>query len=211
MQTFVLPISTDLLWFDRAGYGLLPQVESSLYGKDYFAEYQKRDATEMGEKLTRARIDFVDRHRVEWVCDIGIGGGRFVKDRNAAWGHRMMTAGFDVNPEAIQWLKDENLWFDPILNGSGMAFTFWDSFEHIPDPSQLLSQTNRVFMSIPIFRDRDHALQSKHYKPGEHIYYFTHAGLVRFMRNYGFELVEANTMETDLGREEIESFYFRRK
>ncbi len=48
------------------------------------------------------------------------------------------------------------------------------------------------------------------FKPGEHIYYFTRAGLVRWMEAHGFKLLEHNDVEVECGREAIGSFAFVR-
>jgi hypothetical protein len=67
-----------------------------------------------------------------------------------------------------------------------------------------------VFVSIPIFTDLDHIKRSKHYRPNEHLWYFTREGLVKWMHGHGFGLAEENRMETDLGREDIGTFVFHR-
>ncbi|MNG41039.1 hypothetical protein D3C84_1299630 [compost metagenome] len=53
-------------------------------------------------------------------------------------------------------------------------------------------------------------LQSKHYKPGEHLHYWTLPGFVNWCEAQGFELQEANHAESELGREGITSFAFKR-
>ncbi|MCY1314289.1 hypothetical protein D9M70_649130 [compost metagenome] len=63
---------------------------------------------------------------------------------------------------------------------------------------------------MPIYDSQAHCLQSKHYKPGEHIHYFTLNGFITWCQRQGFELVEINQVESELGREGITSFAFRR-
>lgn len=174
------------------------------YDGAYFEDYILRDASRMGEELTRARIDFVCEHYSGRVVDIGIGGGRFVQESGGL--------GFDVNSAAIQWLKKGNLWCDPYKGNGVDAVTCWDSLEHIPEPEALLNQVRKwIFVSLPIFRDMDHLKSSKHYKPGEHIWYFTHDGFVRWLSRHGFETVDYNQMETVLGRDGIYSYAARRR
>lgn len=174
------------------------------YGGDYWNEFVSRDNSEMGAALTKARIDFV---RSGWagdkrgIVDIGIGGGRFVSD--------MGCRGFDVNQQAIQWLKSQHKWKDPY--DCVDVITCWDSLEHIPDPSELIGCVNcMVFVSLPIFTDVEHIRSSRHYKPGEHIWYWTHDGFVAWMDRQGMTLIECNKMETELGREGINSYAFAR-
>lgn len=59
------------------------------------------------------------------IVDVGIGGGRFITECGAF--------GFDINPEAVAWLKQIGRFRDP----AGKALTFWDSLEHQRRPSRL--------------------------------------------------------------------------
>ncbi|MCY1364090.1 Methyltransferase domain protein [compost metagenome] len=142
------------------------------------------------------------RHFVGQVVDIGIGGGRFVTEAEAM--------GFDVNAEAVAWLERQGRFYDPYRHHAE-AVTCWDSLEHIPEPEKLLAQVGEwLFVSMPIYDSQAHCLQSKHFKPGEHIHYFTLNGFITWCQRQGFELVEINQVESELGREGITSFAFRR-
>jgi hypothetical protein len=89
--------------------------------------------------------------------------------------------------------------------------TFWDSLEHTTDASYYLQKVDSLaFVSMPIYESGEAALRSKHYKPNEHIYYFTMDGLIFFFREYGFELLEHATFEMDFGRDSVHSFAFKR-
>ena len=56
-----------------------------------------------------------------------------------------------------------------------------------------------------------HALASKHFKPNEHLWYFTDRGIKRFMFEHGFGFFGQNELETDAGREGIGSYAFKRR
>jgi len=90
--------------------------------------------------------------------------------------------------------------------------TFWDSLEHIPSPKDLLMRVKKqtVFVSIPIINNILFVRTSKHYKPNEHFWYFTKEGFINYMDGQGFSCEDHNTMETDAGREDIDTFVFRR-
>jgi hypothetical protein len=121
------------------------------------------------------------------------------------------TTGFDVNPAGFAWLCDRGLAADP-YHSPQAAVTLFDVIEHMPDFVPLLDNVRRwLFISTPIFRGPQHALASKHFRPLEHCWYFSRNGLVRIMRALGFELIEENTEETAIGREDIGSFAFKRK
>jgi hypothetical protein len=67
-----------------------------------------------------------------------------------------------------------------------------------------------LFLSLPIFRDAEHVLRSKHFKPAEHCWHFTRDGLLFAMKSCGFTMVSESNVETELGREDIGTFAFRR-
>ena len=196
-----------LVWLPDIGVGYYP-VTAQPYDGSYWDKYRNLDRTPTGEKLTAARVALVrkylkpkqDQQRV--VVDVGIGGGRFVEE--------MDCCGMDVNPAAVEWLYNHNKLVDPALIPVA-ALTFWDSLEHIHEPSGLLDNAREwVFVSCPIFDNIGHIKRSKHFKPEEHCWYFTRGGIEEFMQAHGFGLVEANRMEEEAGREDIGTFVFKR-
>ena len=202
-MTSALPhgLTDCLLWSDELGRGFHPRPPMD-YSGPYFEKYQQLDATEMGAALTRARVECVRRHTWLPPVDIGIGGGRFVLEANGF--------GCDVNAEAVQWLRERGLHFD-IYAAHAEVITCWDSLEHIPNPERLINQAGEwVFVSMPIYKDQAHCLASKHFKPGEHLHYFTHDGLLLWFTQQGFTCIEYNDIESQLGRDGIMSYAFRR-
>ncbi|HCF4362533.1 methyltransferase domain-containing protein [Pseudomonas aeruginosa] len=189
-----------LLWSEELGMGFHPRPPMD-YSGPYFEKYQALDATPMGAALTAARVDMVRRHFDGEVLDVGIGGGRFVIESGGK--------GFDVNEEAVQWLKSRNAYADPYKGVA--AITCWDSLEHVPDPEALVRSVGEwVFVSMPVYKDQTDCLKSKHFKPGEHLHYWSVRGLIGWFAKMNFGCVEINERESDLGREGITSFAFRR-
>lgn len=118
--------------------------------------------------------------------------------------------GYDVNLEAIKWLEENDRFCSPYADSID-AITCWDSLEHIDKPWKLFKHVKKwVFVSLPIFTNPATITHSKHFKPGEHLWYFTHEGLIEWAKTQGFELVTHNDMETALGREGIQSYAFKR-
>lgn len=198
MKSSGTAMNSKFVWDDhlQMGKSLAPPIE---YGSGYWEYYRELDNTEMAKHLTRARVDMVRKHWDGQVVDVGIGGGRFVTE--------MDCMGFDVCPDAIKWLIQGRRFSTPSVE----AVTCWDSLEHMKDPVGFVSGiTKWVFVSMPIYENKKHCLNSKHYKPGEHIWYWTHDGLVRWFRRCGFELIEYNDMESQIGREGILSYAFKR-
>lgn len=201
LKTLPPGVHDTLFWLPELGYGYhtRPPID---YDGDYWDEYVRRDASAMGEQLTLARQSFVRGFWEGEVVDIGIGGGRFVTDADAY--------GYDINPRAVDWLHTHGRYRDPYAAPVD-AITCWDSLEHIPDPDALLAQVQRwLFVSLPIFSDAEHCIHSRHYKPGEHIWYFTHGGIIQWCNDRGFELVSSTDVESRLGRDGIRSYAFRR-
>ena len=155
-----------------------------------------------------ARVAFVAKHWKDSLVDVGIGSGAFIETR-ARVGRRQ-TFGYDVCPTAVAWLRERELLANPYIEGAS-AVSLWDVLEHIQDFQVLLAEVKKwVFVSIPIFRDCEHVLRSKHYRKDEHVWYFTSRGLIETMKSLGFECAEENDMETRIGREDIGTFAFRR-
>lgn len=198
-------LKNGVLWDDERGIGHMPGDGRRIYDAAYFEKYVGYARTPLGSALNAARLDFVARHYSSSLplVDIGIGCGQFVESRKN-------TFGYDVNPSAIRWLIDRGCWWDPWAYRPE-AVSMWDSLEHMDDPAGFLARVNRyVFVSLPIFDGPDHVLRSKHFRPDEHLWYFTYLGLVRFMQIQGFHLIDESDMETKLGREDIHTFTFRR-
>lgn len=189
-----------LKWLPEIGIGYF-EVNDCPYDKAYFEKYVSYEGSEICKNLNKARVDLVKKHYHGYVLDIGIGCGSFIDAHGKAY-------GYDINPAGVEWLKERDLYLEP---KQVTAVSFWDSFEHIRNPAEILDEvTEWVFMSIPIFDNPKHVLRSKHYRKDEHYWYFTTNGLIHYMKCMGFVLVESNQMESEIGREDIGSFVFKR-
>jgi hypothetical protein len=202
MNILVEELQQDgLTWIPELGIGYYP-VKAMPYDADYFAKYQAIKETDIGLKLNQARIELVNKYTKGEVLDIGIGNGAFVETREN-------TFGFDINETAVQWLIEKNKYRHPFKGAESL--TFWDSLEHIHNPALHLSGAKKyVFVSCPIYENVEHLLSSKHFKKDEHCWYWTIQGLTTFMQKFGFEVQEINWAESEIGREDIASFVFKR-
>jgi hypothetical protein len=176
------------------------------YDKDYFENYLHREGTEIAVRLNQARTSLTEKY-CDCVLDMGIGSGEFIKSSN------IKVLGFDINPAGIEWLQRRGLFIDPYIEvpEEVEGFSLWDTLEHIPNPQEffrVVESGEYVFVSLPIFKDLENIRKSKHYKPYEHLYYYTQQGLIRFMKDSGFIFLEYNEDETAAGREGIGSFVF---
>jgi 2-polyprenyl-3-methyl-5-hydroxy-6-metoxy-1,4-benzoquinol methylase len=187
-----------------------PNAGAIEYGDAYFEHYKALEGSPVAEKLNAGRCALLARHATEGasVLDIGAGCGTFVRAARA-WGFD--AKGYDIIPKTVAVLKEMDAYcrspegFDVV--------TFWDSLEHFEDPEVVLRDIPKgavVLAAVPVMPSIDQVRSSKHFKPGEHLYYFTADGFVQWMALYGFRLLEESTHETDAGRESIGAFAFKR-
>lgn len=176
------------------------------YDEEYFQKYIRYAATSMGEAITQARIAFVNKWYCGKLLDVGVGSGQFVTSRGD-------TFGYDINETAVNMLKAIKKYAN-IETELFPAYSFFDSFEHIKDHSDLMKSVQsktKIFISIPIFRDVNHILRSKHFRLNEHYWYFTAHGFVRYMADHGFACLDVDNFEIRAGREDILSFAFEKR
>lgn len=198
----------ELVWWPERGFGYYPARPEGVYDAAYFAKYEAYAKTEMGEKLRAARLALVQKHGAESVFDVGIGSGDFLRAASEAG---LESWGYDVSPHGVEWLKRRGRFRNPYVHPAE-NLTLWDSLEHVADPSRLVRRASGlVFVSLPIFEGPDHVLRSKHFRPAEHYWYFTDRGFQRWATRLGFEMIETNEMETEIGREDIRTYVLRRK
>lgn len=196
----------------KTGHWYFPVNKSAeeVYDCTYIAKYEGYARTEMGKKITEERKRFVETlFGKEVKCvDVGVGSGDFMYATNCL--------GYDVNPLMVKQLKDEGRYVD-IYNKEDLEqegielLTFFDSFEHIQDPSMVLRnmpEGSSVVMSIPIYRGFKPLTEWKHYREDEHYHYFTNKGLLKYMLDNGFLVSEFAEFESSLGREDVFTYSF---
>jgi len=187
--------------------GVAYQIDRSFvidYGGEYYDKCLSYEDQEIALKINDGRINLVSDHFGSGrVLDIGIGSGEFVKKRPN-------TFGFDVNPVAVEWLWAKNLYGTP---DQFSVFSFWDVLEHVETPDEYLRHVpihGKLFASLPIFDDLSDIPYSRHYRPGEHLYYWTDVGFQSWMAAHGFKCLEKRDFETQAGRDSILSYAFKR-
>lgn len=182
-----------------------------LYDKAYFDKCLAYKGNEIANKVNAGRVALVKRYHVGEIIDIGAGTGEFIESFGEG------AKGYDANPYSVEWLRNNNLYSENFTDSRG--FTFWDTLEHVKDPVfyfKRIPKESFVFVSIPVFPQSGpesftkNIRQSKHYRPNEHLYYWTEDGFVDWMKMYGFRLLEKNNSETESGRDGITEFAFKR-
>jgi len=195
--------SGEFVWFPEKGYGYIDADPTGVYGDSYIEKYRAYEETEVGRRINEARVKLVKKYTgVLRLVDVGVGSGAFMRE--------IGCLGYDVNPAAVEKMKEAETWCDPTVDSVNAA-TFWDSMEHMENPRDILDNVEKwAFLSIPVFSGPSHVLRSKHLRRDEHYWYFTERGLGNYMRDAGFFLVERSRMEERYGREDIGTFVFLR-
>jgi SAM-dependent methyltransferase len=151
------------------------------YDGTYARQYDHRPAREMSD----VRWHFIQSHLAlpsnSTVLDIGYGNGAFLKRAREAG---MKIHGIDVHTEdfGIPTVDfDTNLHFDLVC--------FFDSLEHFADFEPIFRlKADAAIISIP--NRPDSMLEAprswRHFKPGEHLHYFSAKSLDRIMRRWGY-------------------------
>lgn len=203
---------SDLVLCD--GFAYQSDRSPMAYQDCYLDKFDAYDA-EIALRVNVGRRNMVARHMavVDWndphgwrVLDWGCGDGSFLRHACAAG---LDCFGYEVIPQTVSWLKKEELYADDIE--SFPAVTAWDVIEHLRQPHDLLVRCRGLlFVSLPIFSDLSRIRESRHYRPGEHLWYFTDAGFVQYVEEAGFQMLERSNHEVDAGRDSIGAYAFRR-
>lgn len=211
IQSFAADADGDLTICAQDGVAYQNDMTTCVsYDADYLAKCDAYADGDIAKAVNAGRCALLQRHLAvdASVLDIGAGSGAFVRAA-ASWG--FSAKGFDVIPETVDRLRAEGLYAEPAKTFD--AVTMWDVLEHIEDPAEVLG-TVRVggllFVSIPVFHYLHRIRESRHYRHGEHLYYFTYCGFVSWMAMHGFTMLELSNHETDAGRDSIAAFAFRR-
>ncbi len=202
----------DLILCEREGVAYQADMSAGrvAYDSDYLAKCQSYEDNAIAKAVNAGRCALLMRHLPDGasVIDIGAGSGAFVRAA-ASWSFD--AKGFDIMPEATKLLRESDMYAHDINLFD--AVTLWDSIEHMESPEVYLNSVRNggmLFVSVPTFNDLADIRSSKHYRPGEHLYYWTAQGFINWIARYGFRLLEQSAHETDAGRESIGAFAFCR-
>lgn len=179
-----------------------------MYNLDYY-EKMLREYSATAEQICRIRWEFIGdflgiggKGKGHTILDYGSGVGWF-----RAWkprGKNVKVYSFDIANYPQTGLELQI--FD--------CTCFWDVLEHIPDfkvIEPILALSKHVAVSLPIApNDLGNLKDWKHFKPGEHLHYFTNESLEALFAQYGFYLLVEKDVECP-PRKDIKSFIFRRE
>lgn len=212
IRTFPSVEDGDLRICQERGVAYQADMSSSRvpYDARYLEKVKAYEGSAIAAKVNAGRVAMLSRHLAPGgsVLDWGAGSGEFML---TARGAGFAAKGFDVIPETRIALEAAGAYAeDPAKFDS---VTLWDTLEHLAQPLGVLARIRPgalLFISIPIFTDLRRIRESRHYRPGEHLYYFTEFGLFYWLALAGFDVVEKSDHETKAGRDSIGAFAFRR-
>lgn len=174
------------------------------YGSDYFEEFKRRSISPIAQRLYTFRKAYAESLAKEGpILDYGAGYGVIVlADKSNRW------RGTDINPLCKKHLGNK------CVDESVSKFNnvcFFDVLEHFKDPIGILKLVKgRIFISVPLKSSLKNLPRWKHWKPGEHLMYATPVGLQELVESCGYQMIDHNTMESSIGRQDIHSFCFER-
>lgn len=165
-----------------------PHYEPFDYGDKYVAGYADKPTRDMAF----LRLGFLSAFHAQGgkLLDVGAGDGAFVR--------AALQAGFDAHAQDIAPRSDD-LPRVTALDGEFDVVTCFDSLEHFPDLLQIFRAKAAVYVVTIPHRPQDltddNAKEWRHYKPDEHLHYFSKESLGLFFHRAGYRLAAHASVE----------------
>lgn len=182
-------------------------MEVSIYNWEYY-KTMLRDYAETARHISRVRWQFVHSVHPKRVLDYGCGCNFF---------SLFAPNGVEIDSYDIGKINGHPYPQTGINHEYYDLVTLWDVLEHIawdnnPDDLLLsaLRNTRYVAASVPVLPDGKELVTWKHYKPKEHLTYFTKDTLRDFFTDKNLELLKLDCVECP-PREDIVSSLWRRR
>ena len=152
-------------------------IEHKLYNLNYYEEMLRRNS-KTAERIVNIRWKFISLLNPQIVLDYGSGVGWFRAYRP----QDVEVDTYDVGRYPQTGILHKN--YDIIC--------LWDVLEHLHSLSEienLLKKTHFIALSVPIKPEDKPLKRWKHFKPGEHLNYFTEQSLDEAFLRYSFRSI----------------------
>ena len=189
----------------------------SIYDDDYAKHYLALSGTMKSVALNMKRAAFVTDHRSYGnLTDIGCGVGAFL---NIVGQFDCYTSlkGYDINSTCVAITKNSGFDAESTPNGlpevTSEVVTFFDTLEHFRSLTRVMGKVANaevIVITIPLFTDYDSIEKSHHFKPGEHLHYFTDKSIQVLFKRYLFSPIKWSDFEDKVGRRGLRSYLFER-
>lgn len=166
--------------------GIVEEVynKRNIYNIDYYKRFVERGESEVGKAIYDSRWEIIEKHchgKLN-LLDYGCASGAFHKSSRNGFS----TYGFDVNPYSG---------FTKMPDAKVDILTMWDVIEHLHEPERVIRQVNPeyLFLSTPNVDDVKGPLENwRHYRPGEHLHYFSPKSIEIFLGECGYDVIDSN-------------------
>jgi hypothetical protein len=174
-------------------------MSEQTYDIEYY-EHMLREYSVTAEKICKIRWDWIADVKPRYVLDYGSGVG---------WFRAFRPEDVEVDSYDIAVYPQTGL----VATCDYDAVCFWDVLEHIPNFNSLaniLKTTKYVALTLPLIDGVSDVATWKHFKPNEHLHFFTQDILVAMFNHYGFSLLKHGKPECP-PREDVYSFLFKKE
>lgn len=171
-------------------------ADLKIYDFNYAKTYREYEISELGQDIIRHRASFiVSKIQEGSLLDFGCGTGSLIQYLRTH--SDLEVSGWDVNPTF--GFNDPMILFEKFD-----IVTFFDSLEHLQNPKETLEALNakHLFIVIPSLDDIqiDDILQWRHYKPHEHLHYYSLDSLAALLSISNYEIPDYYYSESLLRR-----------
>lgn len=180
------------------------------YDKKYYDNLKKRHLM-MAQKINDIRWEFVRDIPFNTVLDYGCGCGElsvYIPD----YVKNLVVDSYDIgmiNGEKYPQTGIQHSHYDLTFFNDVIEHVNWDSN---PDENMLnaFKNTTYISVSVPVWNKSFKSIQSwKHYKPEEHLYYFSEENIIDFFIKKGMDIVKKGYPECP-PRQDIFSVIFKK-
>lgn len=174
--------------------GIVEEVynERNIYNREYYERFADRGQSEIGRRIYQSRWNLIEKHchGNMRLLDYGCASGAFHKSSRNGF----ECYGYDINPYSEFKDRPERV----------EILTMWDVIEHINTPVDIIRDINPdwVFVSTPNVEGVTDIESWRHYRPKEHLYYFSLESLEGVLKKAGYKVIEHNYIEGQIRNSE---------